>query len=179
MKTLLIGCAIVTCHFVAAAQNPGSTSQESTRVAVKSLQNNIWKYQDKDKQTTSFFSIDDNQHMSLLVINGKDSMRFPDYYVSYPESKPDEILFITIIDTLGSKYFCYVKVMQKDSNVLDVKQAYTITDKSNPQNRYEVPKYGTNMEFKQINCCTNHDPHHCVNGLNEMLSFSKSKKCTF
>lgn len=177
MKSLLIVSLIMVSYFGVACQSTAPNQQESTRIAVKSLQNNVWKYQ--AKETTSFFSIDENQRMSLLVVTGKDSMRFPDYYVDYSESKPTEILFKTIIDTLGSKYFCFVKVTVKDDNKLEVKQAYTIGGNTNGQNNYQLPQYGAVMEYKQINCCTNHDPHHCVNGLSEMLSYSKSKKCEF
>jgi hypothetical protein len=179
MKAIFIGCTMMICHFVAVAQNPETSSQEKTRTVVNSLQNNVWKYQDKDKKATSFFSIDNNQRMSLLVVTGKDSIRFPDYIVDYSESKPEEILFTTIVDTLGSKYFCFVKVMVKDDNKLEMKQAYTLGGDNNQQNNYQLPQYGATMEFRQINCCTNHDPHHCVNGLAEMLSFCKTKKCTF
>jgi hypothetical protein len=179
MKAIIIGCVMMACCVNLAAQNPTSTNQTKTMVVVKSLQNNIWKYQDKDKKATSFFSVDDNQRMSLLVVTGNDSMRFPDYYIDYSESKPEEILFKTIIDTLGAKYFCFVKVMVKEDNKLEMKQAYTIGGDNNPQNNYQLPQYGATMEYKQINCCTNHDPHHCVNGLSEMLSFCKTKKCTF
>lgn len=179
MKAIIISCVIMVCFSTLTAQNSNSSSQEKTKVVVKTLQNNVWKYEDKDKKTTSFFSIDDSQRMSLLVVTGKDSMRFPDYCVDYSESKPEEILFKTIIDTLGAKYFCFVKVMVKDVDKIEMKQAYTIGGDNNKQNDYQLPQYGAIMEYKQINCCTNHDPHHCVNGLSEMLSFCKAKKCTF
>jgi hypothetical protein len=176
MKTILIGTMMI-CHFVAAAQST-STPQEATRTAVKSLQNNVWKYEDNKKKKTSYFSIDDNQRMSLLVVNGKDSIRFPEYDVDYSESVPNEIIFKTTVDTLGSKYLCFVKVTVKGDK-LKVKQAYNIGKDTSQPSYYDGPQYSGVMEFKQINCCTNHDPHHCVNGLSEMLSFCKTKKCTF
>ncbi|MDI3320420.1 hypothetical protein [Pinibacter soli] len=178
MKAVLIGCTMMICCFVALAQTT-SSPQEATRVAVKSLQNNVWKFEDNKKKKTSYFSIDNNQRMSLLVVNGKDSIRFPDYDVDYEQSKPDEILFKTTVDTLGSKYLCFVKVTVKDNNKLKVKQAYNIGKDTSQPSYYEGPQYGGTMEFRQINCCNNHDPHHCVNGLSEMLSFCKTKKCTF
>jgi len=175
----MIGCTMMICHFVAVAQTTSAQQQEATRTVVKSLQNNVWKFEDNKKKKTSFFSIDENQRMSLLVVNGKDSIRFPDYDVDYELSRPDEILFKTTVDTLGSKYLCLVKLMAKDASKLKMKLAYNIGKDTSQPSYFDGPQYSGAMEFKQINCCTNHDPHHCVNGLSEMLSFCKTKKCTF
>jgi hypothetical protein len=166
------------CHFVATAQSSHPSAQEATRTSVRPLQNNVWKFEDFKKNKTSYFSIDENQRMKLLVVNGKDSILFPDYDIDFDQSKPDDILFTTTVDTLGSKYQCYVKVTVKGDKV-KVKQAYDLGKNANQPTYYDGPQYSGTMEFKQINCCTNHDPHHCVNGLAEMLSFCKTKKCTF